>query len=213
MVLVVAASLLSSASALAGNVTILNPNFALDVITQNGGAYNSGAVDWNNGGGGVLSTLPQYFGGVLTPSSPADTENQNAWSNGGTFDQVLTATLHANTTYTLSAYVGERSDTGAWPGAALDLGYGAGGGSNLLTPNTTTAPQPPAGGWQLWTTTFVTGASPAGLGQPLRVDLVANGIQVQFDSVQLNATPEPSSIVLYSLGALGLLVAARRRRA
>ncbi len=159
-------------------------------------------------------------------------------SAGESIYQTLAATLAANTTYTLSIQAIDRSDLG-FQASSLRLGYvpGTDNGSTgdliansfygeyLLTPTSVVNPTPinspvpstndgttnPNDGWQLWTYTFTTGASPAGLGSPLRVEIVGSGIQSLFDNISLTAEaiPEPSSALL---GGIGLMLLLRRRR-
>jgi hypothetical protein len=113
--------------------------------------------------------------------------------------QVLTATLQANTTYTLTVDAGDRDGLTFQPceirlGTAANPLVSADFGLNLLTGTvvSNTTPVNGAGandGWQTWVTTFTTGPSPAGLGNQLRVELVTTGgIQSYFDNVRLVAT-------------------------
>jgi hypothetical protein len=68
-------------------------------------------------------------------------------------------------------------------------------GANLLTGTVVSNTTPVNGvgandGWQTWVTTFTTGPSPAGLGNPLRVEIVTTGgVQSYFDNVRLVAMP------------------------
>jgi hypothetical protein len=129
----------------------------------------------------------------------------------------LSALLAANTTYTLTVDVGDRTDIN-FAGAILNLGTGPGAGNNLLPAvviaNTTPTNTAAAGdGWQTWQSTFTTGAAPANLGQPLRIDLVnINGIQTLFDNVRLDGStiPEPSTSILSAI-VLGVVMCQRRR--
>ena len=130
-------------------------------------------------------------------SAPSgDVAQQNAWSNvHGTFERVLLhTTLTANSVYTLTVDVGARSDL-PFPGAAIDLGFGSTPGSDLLASNNIANTTPPPGGWNVWQSTFTTGPSPTGLGQALRIDLVSNGVQTQFDNVRLSVVPLPEPSV------------------
>lgn len=116
--------------------------------------------------------------------------------------QVLVTSLAANTTYTLRVDVGDRTNTTAQPGSIL-LGYVSTTptdddyGLNLLTDTviiSNTVPEKTStestDGWETWVSTFTTGASPAGLGQPLRIELVTAGAtQTLWDNVRLTYAP------------------------
>jgi hypothetical protein len=209
-----------------GSIPIVNPGFSADVIpdTAPGLAFTNLVSSWvitGNQGAGVLTTDPANpggFSGVLS-DSPGDPDHQNAYDNLGYISQGLSTPLAANQTYVLTADVGQRSDTLAsngYPGGGIFLGYGPNIGLNLLTAGSVIDPQPASGGWSVWTSTFSTGASPAGLGQDLRIDLLSNGIQMQFDNISLTATsqivPEPSTLALWSLLAACVFAASRRRQ-
>jgi hypothetical protein len=171
--------------------------------------------------------------------TPPDGTDWAHHSNGGSnhdIYQVLGATLAANTTYTLTVDVGDRSDHS--PGTPLlrlgtvsDTDDGTTGdliandfyGESLLTGmivanttpfnNETGDPGNTTDGWETWITTFTTGASPTGLGDALRVELEnTGGVQAVFDNVRLDASavPEPSTTALIGLGGLALIL--RRRK-
>ena len=215
---VVASSAVFSAAAFATPIAVTSYSFDVGVpqdgnpATQADGDDYVGALPtgWT-GPGGVLTTRPNsYFDDKLADSPDLTDTDENAWSNGGTFAQVLSATLQANSVYTLTVDVGDRTDT-PFPAVTLGLGTGNTNGQNMLTPSTTVNPAPADGGWATWTSTFTTGAAPAGLGQPLRIELVSGGIQAQFDNVRLDVVPEPTAAALLAGGALAVL--GRRRRA
>ena len=146
------------------------------------------------------------------------------------FIQTLGTTLSANTSYSLTAQVGNIASGNALNGAFFNLdefpGYRvellAGGVVIALDNNSLTIPEAE---FSLSTVNFITGAAHAQLGQDLAIRLVNTNIipdgftqatspdlEVDFDDIQLTATPvpEPSSILLSSLGFTILL---RRRRA
>jgi lysophospholipase L1-like esterase len=129
-----------------------------------------------------------------------------AYNNGQQHDlfQVLTATVAANTTYTLSIVAIHPTFADPFPGGELRLGYVSETltpkrdyGLNLMTPASVDAPQPVNGpevddGYETWTYTFVTGPSPLGLGRPLRIEVLGGGgAQSLFDNVRLEARAAP----------------------
>jgi hypothetical protein len=220
--------LASGVMAQADSISILNPSFEsptpLADDDTNAGLHAT-PTSWTKVSANDVGMfdLSQTDGPGLHVSSIPD-GIQALWGNSDAVDtnavyQVLGTTLQANTTYTLTAYAGARSDLsfvqygGKTPGT-IELGYGTTYGANRLTAATSDCDVPANGTWDLWTRTFTTDASPAGLGQPLRVEVNINAVQQLFDNVQLSAiaTPEPGTCVLTTLGLFGLLAYAWRRR-
>ncbi len=133
-----------------------------------------------------------------------------AYNNGPQHDlyQVLTATLAAKTTYKLSVVAIDATFADPFPGGKLRLGYvpkvddGLAGdgvandfyGEFLLTPTAVTNPTPANDaesddGYETWTWTFTTGATPVGLGEKLRIEILGGGkVQSIFDNVHLEAS-------------------------
>ena len=130
---------------------------------------------------------------------------------------MLTDTLEANMTYTLTVDAGDR-DGLAFQACELRMGtvsdplVSADFGLNLLAATVVSNTTPVNGpgendGWETWVTTFTTGDGV--VGDQLRVELVTTGtIQSYFDNVRLEAVPEPATMGLLALGGLALL---RRR--
>jgi uncharacterized protein (TIGR03382 family) len=229
-----AALALAAAPLNAASITILNPSFETpDLVTDTSSAVSG--TSWRRVGDGsnplgidaaglAKRVGAGTFGTILDPTpDPLDGE-QALYLNGSqeSVFQVLTATLQANTTYTLTVDAGDRLGLD-FQACEIRLGtvtvplVSADFGLNLLagTVVSNTTPFNDAGandGWETWVTTFTTGASPVGLGDQLRVEIVTTGgIQSYFDNVRLDAVtiPEPSAFALVSLCGLGLL---RRRR-
>jgi hypothetical protein len=120
-----------------------------------------------------------------------------AFSNNGSLSQDLGVDLDPDTTYLLSVWVGDRTDSAGAYTILLDAGTTAlcnsSGSSTALNP----------GGFADVTCTYTTGSSP--LAGDLTVWLIGNSGQAIFDDVTVTATaPEPSSIALESLGLLAL---------
>jgi len=148
-------------------------------------------------------------GGSFEPSStflnlPLPDGNIVAFSNGGTISQTLTSSLLADTTYTLSVFIGNRLDgLNSTYTIALDAGS-----TQLCSFSGSSATVTPKGGFADETCTFNSGSTfPTGL---LSIILSAGGPQVDFDNVSLSATPvsEASSAALTGSGLLLILFAA-----
>jgi len=130
-------------------------------------------------------------------------------NNGPQHDlyQVLTATVAANTTYTLGIVAIDPTFANPFPGGELRLGHVSESpteaddyGLNLLKPTKVVNPTPLndkenapdnlTDGLATWTYTFTTGATPAGLGRKLRIEVLGGGkAQSLFDNVRLVAAP------------------------
>lgn len=222
------AGALVTGGAMAAPIAVVNHSFETDDVSGLANQLNADIVPtgWseyddgrNNATAGNARGLVYHGPG---PSVIADTGlgqndgSQSFFTAQRDILQVLGATLQANTTYTLTVAIGDRDLDGAGgdPGdPIINLGYGATGGANiLLSIDSTGQPAQVDGGWVDWSGTFSTGASPAGEGQALRIELT-NGTNVGwFDNVRLDASPvpEPGSLALLGLGGLALL---RRRHA
>lgn len=193
-------------------ITVLNHSFEQDIVAD-GGVNSDGAANWQNQGGGIIDGNGSSGFGPLTPVTPDADGEQMYWSNIGVVYQVLSATLAANTRYSVIVDVGDRSDAAFGGSPQIRLGSGATLGTNLLTPNIV-ANETPDFSFETWEYTFTTAAAPAGEGDALRVELVSNGAQTLFDNVRIdaNVVPEPSVIAMMALGFVSLVKARRRRR-
>ena len=200
----------------AATVFIINHSFEDDDIADNTNS-NSAPSGWSVTGAGASYLDRNGTGGfndLIDPTPDPDDSEQMAWSNGNDFYQLTGTAIAANTTYTLTVDVGDRTDT-TFQVSELRLGVGASFGSNLLTPTviSNTTPVNDTGssdGWQTWTTTFTTGASPTA--GNLRIEILNSGVQSLYDNVRLESSPipEPSTALLGALGSLILLC--RRRK-
>lgn len=198
----------AAAVAQAASVTINNPSFEAPVAASgvngvtlgNGASYDSGVgaiADWTGGGNsGVFNPNGQTEYYTATGLAQID-GNQIAYSNGDTISQTLSATLAANTTYTLSLLVGDRSDVNN-SGTVFSYGlYDA--TTNTLLAGAVNVTEAAAftglkGTFINPTASYTSGLS--GVGDTLEIRLNANTVQYDFDNVKLDASsavPLPAS--------------------
>jgi hypothetical protein len=207
----------------AASLTVANNSFENLVISNTTGVIGSSGTavlgGWTfdsgvNGGGFANPTIGQtdlpgsWYG---SPANlPTGAGNQIAWSNGGTISQTLSATLQANTVYTLGAFVGNRLSLN-FPG--YNIGLYAGG--NLLASNSGVTPAD--GTFAPVTFSYTSGISVTP-GQALEIrltSLTGFNAQTNFDNITLDAAsiPEPSAILgLLGFGLLGIASKLRQKQ-
>ncbi len=231
----------------AQSLAIENPGFEADVIGD--GAFvvlqptgwqrydPFGLIDQGANSVGVIrSSVPQtYFpGGAPEGAQAALVYLAGAVSGEAGLQQTLSATLQAQTVYTLSVEVGNIGSGTSLPGSTGGAGifYDLEGfpgyriellaAGVVLAADSTSTGAIPEGDWRTATLSFSTGAAPEHLGQALGVRLInldlastpgQPKIEVDFDHVRLiaAAVPEPGSWALMLLGLGALPVLARRR--
>jgi len=200
----------------AASIFIANNSFETPIVTTPSGFnFSTGPVgSWTFTGtqqGIADPVAAQNAGGSwygLSPTLPNG--NQVAWSNGGTISQTLSATLQANTVYTLGAFVGNRFGLN-FPGYNIEL-YA--GGNLLASDNSVT---PADGSFAAVTASYTSGISVTP-GQQLEIRLNSlSGFQGQtnFDNITLDAAsiPEPSAILgLLGFGLLGIASKLRQKQ-
>jgi hypothetical protein len=198
-------------------LTVANNSFETPLVTSLSGTLSATGLfgGWTFAGGGQgfinpvvgQSNAPGFWYGSL-PNIPNG--NQVAWSNGGTISQTLSATLQANTKYTLGAYVGRRQNV-AFPGYNIEL-YA---GGNLLASNNSVTPAD--GTFAPVTVSYTSGISVTP-GQALEIRLTSQtgtNAQTNFDLITLDASPipEPSAILgLLGFGLLGIGSTLKQKR-
>jgi hypothetical protein len=192
----------------AGMIPILNAGFE-DQVLAGPGDFVQIIPDW-----GILGQADTYWPAVSAyPGGAPQGVNVAAVGDnvgGGSVTQVLTATLGANTTYTLMVDVGARLD---FPFASYTVALIANG----VTLASDSSLNPAAGTFLTDTIVYNSGSNPAQLGQNLEIQLSALiGGQADFDDVRLDASPtaavpEPASLCLMISGMVSLLFYRRRR--
>ena len=155
-----------------GFVAVTNPSFE---------AGNTGSVaDWPGPGGSVVGLNPPSGHVGITPTDGLNM----AYNNGATMAQTLVSTLAPSTKYTLLVDVGDRSDT-PFPGYKVRLYAGA----TLLAEDDSSVT--PVTGWLTSTVSYTSPASGPEIGQSLRIELVGDGIQINFDHVRFGYAGGP----------------------
>lgn len=194
----------------AASIFIANHSFESQPITALPGftVISTGTVgNWTFAGGsnqgflnpGIAETGSpgNHFYGT-SPTLPDG--NQVAWSNGGTISQTLSATLQANTKYTLGAFVGRRF-VESFPGYNIQLLAGA-----TVLASSGSSVTPTAGTFAPVTVSYTSGSSGSLLGQALTIRLTSSlGSQTNYDLITLDASPIPEPSAMLGLLGFGLL--------
>jgi hypothetical protein len=186
-------------------VPVVNPSFESPTTAD----FTSGVIT-----GWTLSA--PFDQGVFRPSAfpsagmGTTSGTQTAFLNQGFISQTLPSVLTVNNAYTLRVDVGDRADL-PFPGYAVQLFAG----TTLLAQESALVPN---NGFLTSTVTFTALPGNLAIGQALQIRLVSNGVQVNFDNVRLDAVdiaaiPLPASAAIWGLGALGLGLGYRRRKA
>jgi len=168
------------------NLVVVNPSF--EQPATSGGQYLVGPITgW--------TTSPGAEGGVLYPTAvdyPGGVPDghQVGWLNtAGSVSQVLSDTLQANTQYKLTVQVGQRSIYQSLGAYAVQLLAG----DQVLG---SSSPVPDNGKFATAEVDYTALPNDALLGRPLQVVVTktatVSGEQLNFDLVQLQATPVPA---------------------
>jgi hypothetical protein len=201
----------TTSSTSANSIPIQNASFEitnpLTTPCGTGCAFNGGPIPgWTTVGGlqGTWQPSSAYF------TSPVPDGSLVAYSNGGTISQTLSASLAANTLYTLTVAVGNRLDA-VVNNLATTYIIQLFAGNTLLNSITGSNTTIPLGTFMDVSFNYLAGVTvPSG---NLSIVLSSVGPQSDFDNVRLTATPvpEPGSLTLLVAG-LGLALVMLRRR-
>ena len=207
-----------SGTAWADNIPIANASFEtlgnpLSVTCGTGCAYNYGSIPgWSlTGGGGGGNWQPGSFFTSVPNGTLIGFVNAT-----GSISQTLTGdSVLANSVYTLSVFVGDRTD-GDSGNYTLSLDTIMGGVKTTLCSFTGNASTIGSGMFQVEGCTYTSPSSaPSG---NLFLQLSANTGQLDVDNVSLSvqsatsSVPEPSSVLLLSVGMLFLVATLMVRR-
>lgn len=184
------------------SVTVGQPGFE----SATGSGSGVSVPPWKRANGSTTIPIQGYSGipGKVDSFAGMGSYAHYANSAGDSIYQVLSTNLAANTTYTLSMVAIDRSDL-TFQSSELRLGYvpvtddGSTGdmvandfyGEYLLSATVLSNTVPVNGaatndGYVKWASTFTTGDSPAGEGNPIRIEVVGSGVQSLYDNVALS---------------------------
>lgn len=187
------------------SITINNPSFE-STSCSGPGPVSCAADGWTGQGATFLPA---------TGDMQAFDGSQYGFVNaGGSLTQDLSTLLLPDTEYELTVWVANRtnnSDAGFCPLCTFDpVVELVAGGSTVL--GQASGNTPAIGTWAEWTLDYTSPASGDPVGQDLSIVLSASASQGDFDLLQLQSVPEPSTMLLVGAGLLAVLGGARRRR-
>jgi hypothetical protein len=188
--------LASTASSHALAIEVLNPSFEL----PGGGSFSYPSADfWPGSSFTEISADVGITGG--------DGPRHNGQNSNSAANQILNTTFTADTTYTLTIAIGNRTSDVGNPTGIASFGLTADGTELGIFTQAVSAPNT----FQDFIYTFTTGAD-APVGSNIGIRLAATNGRGLFDNVRLDATPvpEPSTALCALIG--GSLIMARRRR-
>jgi hypothetical protein len=210
----------NSLAMLAAGVTLLvgNQVAAVPITINNPGFEDPAQADGGFTTGLITGWVAPGAQGVFNPTTAqiavVPEGVQVGYSNGGSITQMLSASLTADTQYTLTVQVGRRND-GCCGNPLFTMDLLAGGA--VLNSNSisylTLAPGP----FVPVTVTYLAVATDPHLGQSLSIRITSDGAQSDFDNVVLDAqtvggrVPEPTTLLLLGSGMLALVVRSRPR--
>jgi hypothetical protein len=197
-------------------ITVNNPSFEALVLTCAGGpscfvlgdipgwvpsdVISTATFKPSTGPGGEFISIPDGVNVAAVGNA----------QGGANIFQALTATVQANTLYTLDVSVGARAD---FPFSQYTIALEADG--TVLASDSSLDPS--AGSFLPDIVTFFSGPTPTTLGEQLGIRLSATGLsvlgaaaQADFDEVLLDASsstsiPEPGTLLLLTISCIGLL--------
>lgn len=204
--------LLGPAQAFGGLVHIDNPSFEDPVsFTGSGieGRWSAQVPEWDDSGDSIGVFEPTTSGSDRVFESVPDGQ-QTCYLNGGYVFQDLTATLLADTLYTLRVAVGDRySKDSRDLGILQDFRISLYAGSSELAFLTGGDSDVADGQFEYFQVQYLALADDPLLGSNLRIQLAntSGGSQVNYDDVSLSAdaVPVPAAVWLLGSGLLGLV--------
>jgi len=180
--------------------TIYVDNFSFETLPNGGLNYGCGgscafSLDSPIPGWNATGTYGQFIPGGYGGNPNAYDGSVLAYSNGGTISQTVGPEAIAGETYTLSVEVLTRTDKSQDASVQLEFGGSVCGTAPVVNAG--------PGTWNDFTVSCT--ATGAQAGDSITILLTTQGLgQGDYDDVQLSSVPEPSVLLLLTLGLLGL---------
>jgi hypothetical protein len=207
-------------SLIAAPVFVANPSFEDPVLADNS---NTGFIPGWDVGNAYNPSNSMYSGTNGTGTPPGADGSQVGFMSGGlgylyqylrgpddTLDTGDDPLITANTQYTMKVAIGARLDF-PYGGYSIQLdAYNENTNSLTVLAISTNVVTPSPGQFVDATATADTTSVPSLVGQHLVIFIGNTQVaETDFDNVRLTAVPEPSTLALLTLGAVGLLAVRR----